>query len=328
VAGVVRTDFGLPYLYEGIPLVPIIIGLFAIPEAIDLVVGNTPIATRRLETMLRDSRKDVMRGMAVAFRHWWLIVRSSCIGVFIGMLPGVGGSVAHWIAYANARQTEPGARESFGHGDVRGIIAADAANNSVDGGVLIPTVVFGIPGSGSMAIVLAMLIIYGMNPGPQMLTQNLDFTISLVYTIALANIIVVPIMLFFSPMIVRIAAIPPNTLAPIVIGVVTLAAFQATTTMSDLVIVLAFGVLGVFMKRYGWPRPPILIAVVLGDILEKYLWLSSQTYGWSMFARPQFVIILVGAVAITAWTFNAQKRAKLAASEAQAHDAPGPLSDR
>jgi TctA family transporter len=314
VAGVVRTDFGLEYLYSGIPLVPIIIGLFALPEAIDLVVGNTPIATRRLETMLRESRKDVLKGMAIAFRHKWLIFRSSLIGVFVGMLPGVGGSVAHWIAYAHARQTEKGAMESFGHGDVRGVIAADSANNSVDGGVLIPTIVFGIPGSGSMAIVLAMLIIYGMNPGPQMLTQHLDFTISLVYTIALANIVVVPVVLAFSPWIVRISAIPPNTLAPVVIAIVTIAAFQATTTLTDLVIVLGFGVLGVFMKRYGWPRPPILIAVVLGNILEKYLWLSTQTFGWSMLARPQFLIILIGTAVVITWTYRAQRKAQEAAS--------------
>jgi TctA family transporter len=324
VAGVVRTDFGFDYLFQGIPLVPVIIGLFALPEAIDLVVGDRPIATRRLEALLRESRKDVYRGMAIAFSHWRLIFRSSLIGVFVGMLPGVGGSVAHWIAYAHARQTEKGALESFGKGDVRGVIASDAANNSVDGGVLIPTIVFGIPGSGSMAIVLAMLVLYGMNPGPQMLTQNLDFTISLVYTIALANIVVVPVVLFFSPLIVRMTVLPPNVLAPVVIAIVTIAAFQATNTLTDLFVVLAFGVLGVFMKRYGWPRPPILIAVVLGTALEKYLWLATQTYGWSMFARPQFVIILLVTVAVVVWTYRAQARARKLARTAVVPDVDTP----
>ena len=310
VAQVVRTDFGIPYLFEGIPLVPIVVGLFAIPEAIDLVVGNTPVATRRLEAMLKDSRKDVLRGMREALDHKWLILRSSLIGTFIGMLPGLGGSVAHWIAYAQARQTEKGAKDTFGTGDIRGVIAPEAANNSSDGGVLIPTVAFGIPGSGNAAIVLAMLVLYGMTPGPQMLTEHLDITISLVYTIALANIIVVPIVLAFAPLIIKLAAVPPNALAPIVIAIVTIAAYQATSTFAGLVVVLAFAVLGVFMKRYRWPRPPILIAVVLGNILEQYLWLSTQTYGWKMLSRPQFLIILVVMIGIMVWSFRVQRRAQ------------------
>lgn len=291
IGGDIRAHFGLEYLWDGLPLIPLVVGLFAIPEAIDLVVGNRPIATRRIEAIMKDAQGDIYRGMRTAFRHKWLMVKSSLIGTFVGMLPGLGSSAAHWIAYAYARQTEKGAKESFGKGDVRGVIAADAANNSVDGGVLIPTLVFGIPGSGGMAIFLAMLVLYGIQPGPAMLTNHLDLTISFVYTIALANIIVVPIMLWGSAVIVKTSAIPPNTLAPVLIAIVTLGAFQASSSMGDIVMTAAFAVLGVFMKRYGWPRPPILIAVVLGKILEKYLWLSISTWGWSMLTRPQFLII-------------------------------------
>lgn len=292
IGGVVRADFGIDYLWDGLPLPPIVVGLFALPEAIDLVVANTPIARQRLDTMLKEANRDVYRGMWEAFNHKWLLVRSSLIGTFVGMMPGVGSSGAHWIAYAQARQTEKGGIESFGTGDVRGVIAADSANNSVDGGVLIPTVVFGIPGSGGMAILLAILVLSGVQPGPAMLTRHLDLTISLVYTIALANIIVVPIMLYAAPWLTRVAAIPPNVLAPVLIGIVTLAAYQATYSVEDLFLVLAFGVMGVFMKRYGWPRPPILIAVVLSGIVEKYLWLSINTYGFSMLLRPQFLAIV------------------------------------
>jgi TctA family transporter len=292
ITGTVRASFGIDYLWDGVPLGPIVVGLFALPEAIDLVVANTPIARQRFDTMLKDANRDVYRGMRAAFNHKWLLIRSSLIGTFVGMMPGVGSSAAHWIAYAQARHTEKGGLESFGKGDVRGVIAADSANNSVDGGVLIPTIVFGIPGSGGMAILLAILILSGVQPGPAMLTQHLDLTISLVFIIAIANIVVVPIMLFAAPMIVRIAVIPPNVLAPVVICVVTLAAYQATYSIEDLFLVLGFAVLGVFMKRYSWPRPPILIAVVLSTIVEKYLWLSSNTYGFSMLARPQFLSII------------------------------------
>lgn len=315
ITGIVRVDFGIEYLWDGVPLVPIVVGLFALPEAIDLVVANTPIARERLDTMLKEAHRDVYQGMREALKHKWLLVRSSLIGTFVGMMPGVGSSGAHWIAYAQARHTEKGGLESFGKGDVRGVIAADSANNSVDGGTLIPTVVFGIPGSGGMAILLAILVISGVQPGPAMLTRHLDLTISLVYVVALANIIVVPIMLFAARYITRIAAVPPNLLAPIVIGIVTLAAYQATYSIEDLVLVLAFAVLGIFMKRFGWPRPPILIAVVLAEIVEKYLWLSVNTYGFSMFLRPQFLGIIAVMVLVMVVSLRIQAGAKRAWAE-------------
>lgn len=316
ITGTVRANFGIDYLWDGIPLVPIVVGLFALPEAIDLVVANTPIARERLETMLKDANRDVYRGMREALRHKWLLTRSSLIGTFVGMMPGIGSSGAHWIAYAQARHTEKGGLETFGKGDVRGVIAADSANNSVDGGTLIPTVVFGIPGSGGMAILLAILVLSGVQPGPAMLTRHLDLTISLVYIVALANIVVVPIMLYAAPLITRIAAIPPNVLAPVVIGIVTLAAYQATYSIEDLFLVLGFAVLGIFMKRYGWPRPPILIAVVLAEIVEKFLWLSINTYGFSMFARPQFLTIIAVMILVMIVSLRLQSGANRALSDA------------
>lgn len=310
ITGVVRANFGIDYLWEGVPLVPIVVGLFALPEAIDLVVADTPIARERMDTMLKEANRDVFRGMREALNHKWLLVRSSLIGTFVGMMPGVGSSGAHWIAYAQARATEKGAKETFGTGDIRGVIAADSANNSVDGGVLIPTVVFGIPGSGGMAILLAILVISGVQPGPAMLTTHLDLTVSLVYIIVIANVIVVPIMLYAAPLITRIAAVPPNVLAPIVIGIVTLAAYQATYSIEDLMLVLGLTVLGVFMKKYGWPRPPILIAVVLADIVEKYLWISANTYGFSMFLRPQFLAIIAIMIFVMIVSLRIQASAK------------------
>ena len=313
LGGNVRAAMGFDfYLWDGFGLVPVVVGLFALPEAIALVVGDTTIARERLDTLLREAKSDVWRGMREAWRHKWLMVRSSLIGVFVGIMPGVGGSAAHWIAYAQARQTEKGAVETFGKGDVRGVIASDAANNSVDGGVLIPTVVFGIPGSGGMAIVLAILVLTGISPGPGMLTRHLDLTVGMVYTIAFANLIVVPIMLAFAPTLCRIAVIPPNVLAPVVVGIVSLAALAASSSLGDLAAVLAFGLLGVFMKRYGWPRPPILIAVALADILERFLWISVSNYGFGMLLRPQFLAILGFMVLVTLFSLRAQRGARRA----------------
>ena len=298
VAQAERLTFGLDYLYDGINIVPVVVGLFAIPEIADLVISNTPVAKERLSEMLKEGNRDVYKGIREALRHKWLIARSSLIGVFIGAMPGLGPTPAHWLAYAQARQTEPGARETFGTGDIRGVIAPESSNNSTDGGVLMPTLLFAIPGSAPMAIVLGFLFIVGIQPGPQMVDpdKHLNLTLSFVYVIVLANIAVVPIVLRFSPALTKVAAIPPLVLAPVVIGVVMLSAFQANLDVSDLAVVVVFAALGMFMKAYQWPRPPILIAIVLAEPLEKFMSISIQARGISMVWQPAFlgIIVVVG----------------------------------
>ena len=310
MGGVVRTNFGIEYLWDGVPFVPVVVGLFALPEVIDLVVSDKTIARERFEELMNQANRDVLRGMKEALNHKWLMVRSSLIGVFVAMMPGLGAGAAHWISYASARHTEKGASQTFGTGDIRGVLAADAPNNSADGGILIPTLFFGIPGSGEMAIFLGLLILLGYMPGPIMVRQNLDITLLIVLVIAISNIVVVPVMLLLGGTIAKLTLVRPNILAPIVIGVVTLTTFQATYSLGDLICMGAFGVLGVFMKRYGWPRPPILIALVLSRPVEKYLWLSINTYGLSMLARPQFISILVVVVTLTIWAVRVQAKAK------------------
>ena len=312
VASQTRATFGIDYLYDGVNIVPVVVGLFAIPEIADLVISNTTIAKERLSDMLKEGNQDVHKGMREALRHKWLIVRSSLIGVFIGAMPGLGPTPAHWLAYAQARQTEPGARETFGTGDIRGVIAPESSNNSTDGGVLMPTLLFAIPGSAPMAIVLGFLFIVGIQPGPQMVDpeRHLNLTLSFVYVIVLANILVVPIVLRFSPLLTKVAAVPPLWLAPIVIGVVTLSAFQANLDIADLTVVLVFSALGMFMKAYAWPRPPILIAIVLAEPLEKFMSISIQARGISMVWQPAFIGILIVVSLAVYFSLRVQRDAK------------------
>jgi TctA family transporter len=308
IGGVSRANFGIDYLWDGVDIIPLVIGLFAIPEAISMIVSDKPIARKRLESIMHDADRDVLQGMKVAFQHKWLMIRSSAIGTFVGAMPGVGGSAAHWIAYVQAKHTEKGASQTFGKGDIRGIIAADAANNSVDGGVLIPTVVFGIPGSAGMALVLTILVLNGITPGLALLTTHLDLTVAMVYIIVIGNIVVVPIMLFAGKYVVRLTAVPPNVLGPIVIGVVTLAAYQATQSIGDLAVVLGFAALGLFMKWFGWPRPPILIAVALAEPLERYLWIATNAFGGTLFLRPLSLAIIALMVASIAFGVAMQRK--------------------
>ena len=292
ITGEVRANMGISYLWDELPLVPVLLGLFAIPELANLVVSNTSIATERLDEVLSGSGRDVKKGMRAAMRHKWLITRSSLIGAFVGMMPGLGAVPAHWIAYAQARQTERGATESFGTGDIRGVIAPEASNNAIDGGVLVPTLFFSIPGSPGMALILAMLILVGIQPGPPMLNQHLDLTIALVWTIVLANIIVVPVVLRFAPLIAKVTVIPPNILFPLVMAVIVIGVYQTSQSVGDLALFAASGVLGLFMKAYAWPRPPIIIAIVLGKVVEKWMWIAVNAYGWAMFERWQFLAII------------------------------------
>ncbi len=325
IASETRATFGIDYLYDGVNIVPVVVGLFAIPEIADLVISNTPVAKERLSEMLKEGNRDVAKGMREALRHKWLITRSSLIGVFIGAMPGLGPTPAHWLAYAQARQTEKGAVETFGTGDIRGVIAPESSNNSTDGGVLMPTLIFAIPGSGPMAIVLGFLYIVGVQPGPAMVNPelHLNLTLSLVYVIVLANILVVPIVLRFSPLLTKVAAVPPLVLAPLVIGIVTLAAFQANLDISDLTVMVVFAALGMFMKAYAWPRPPILIAVVLAGPLETFMSRAIQTEGIGMVTRVPFLAILVVVTLAIFFSLRVQRGAQRLQEETLAKEAAG-----
>jgi len=312
ITATLRFTYDSDYLYDGVPLIPIIVGLFAIPEMINVFLSAKPIAQmearfERIDFNRMDAIKEVLR-------HKFLILRSSLIGLFVGILPGVGGVAGHWLAYSQAYQTEKGAAETFGTGDIRGLIAPDSANNAIDGGQLVPTVAFGIPGGSHQAIMLGFFILLGLVPGPNMLEENLDKTVLLGICLAVANVIGTGIALYATPLLARLSFVEPGKLVPVVIAILTLSAFQANYSMGDIVVVAIFSLIGVLMKTYGWPRPPIILAVVLGKQLNKYLWISLNMYGWSMFARPQAVIILIVALATLAFTLRVQMQAAAAAS--------------
>ena len=323
--GVERFTFGIQYLYDGISIVPAIIGLFAIPEFLDMVVHDTPIARDKLEAMAGSANRGRAAGIRAAFRHWWLVLRSSTMGVIVGFLPGLGGSVVDWLTYAAARQTEKGASKTFGTGDVRGVIAPESANNADKGGAFIPTLAFGIPGSVSMAIFLGFFVVLGVQPGPAMLNERLDLTFLIVFTLALGNVLATGAALLFTPQMARIAYIKPNILAPILIAVLTLSAFQSGNSLGNLVALMVFSLLGWYMKKYRWARPPVIIALVLGPQLEKYLTLTTGAYSLEqVMARPQMWAILAMAVVVAAYSLNLQRQARTAEVEGEGDPPAGP----
>ncbi|MBT4938845.1 MAG: tripartite tricarboxylate transporter permease [Rhodospirillaceae bacterium] len=278
------------YLSDGLPVVPLALGLFAIPEIADLVITKARIANSNISM---GSKWTQLKGVKDVISKPFLLLRCSAIGSFLGAIPGLGAAVIDWIAYGHAARSEKGANETFGKGDVRGVIASESSNNAKEGGALVPTVAFGVPGSASMALLLGAFLIHGLVPGPDMLTTHLDVTYTLVWSIAIANILGAGICFIFANQLAKIALIRIGILAPVVLSITFVGAFSSSRQWGDIVALLLVGFLGWIMKRLGWPRPPLLLGFVLGALVERYMFISVTRYGIDWLSRPIVIAVLV-----------------------------------
>lgn len=301
-----RYTMDILYLFDGIGLVPLTIGLFAIPELIFLASKGGTISTVSLGN-LSEGR---MQGIKDAFTHWGLIVRSSIVGVFVGIIPGLGSSVADWFAYGYALQTCKGAKETFGKGDVRGVIAVDAATNAKEGGSLIPTLAFGIPGSSTLALIFGGLLIVGVTPGRAILTTQLDVTFSIIWILIIASVLTSVLCLMFTRQLAMATALRPSILVPVIFGMSVLGSFANSNRFEDVLVMALFGVIGYFMRAGSWPRPPLLLGLVLGPLAERFMWTSFQIYGLSFLMRPGVITIFIILVLALAYPMWQQMRAK------------------
>jgi TctA family transporter len=277
------------FLWDGVALVAVTVGLFAIPEIIDLAVQRTSIARAAINKM-----GGVMEGVKDTFRHWRLVLRCSALGAYVGVLPGVGGGTAQWVAYAHAVQSSPD-KERFGKGAVEGVLGPGAANNSTRGGDLVTTVAFGIPSSVSTAILLGAFIIQGIVPGPDLLNpaKHLTLTASFVWILIVANIITVAICFLFLSPLAKITFVKGTLLIPFLLLLVFLGGFAVKNSLGDMIVVLLFGALGLFMVKFDWPRPPLLLGLVLGGIAETNLFIATRIYGASWLTHPGVLVIAV-----------------------------------
>ncbi len=296
ISGIQRYTFGQLFLWDGIGLVPITIGFYAIPETIELAVLGSSIAKKEVGEL-----GGVMEGVKDTFRHFWLVIRCSALGTVIAIIPGMGAATTQWLAYAHAVQSSPN-KERFGKGDVRGVLGPGAANNSTLGGSLITTIAFGVPASVVMAILLGAFIIQGIVPGPDMLLPppkgKLDLTFSFVWVIIISNIITVAICFLFLKPLAKVTQVRGGIIIPIILVLIYLGAFAEKNAFEDMVIVLGFGALGWIMEKLDWPRPPVLLGLVLGPLSENRLFLSTDNYGLAWTHRPGvigiFIITLIG----------------------------------
>lgn len=280
-SGQPRYTFDFIYLLDGVPILPLVLGLFAIPEILDLAIGDGSIS----RVKRNEVKGGMMSGVRDAFKHWWLGLRCTVIGVYIGMLPGLGGAIVDWVAYGHAVQSSKD-KSQFGKGDIRGVIAPEAANNAMKGGALLPTIAFAIPGSASMAILLGAFTIQGLQPGPQMLISELDVTFSLVWSLAIANVAGALALLVWGNQLAKLTFVKGHILVPAVMLFIFMGSWIERSDMGDWILLLGFGALGYLMKKGGWSRPPLVLGYILGKIMESALHISIQTHGMASFTRP------------------------------------------
>lgn len=303
-----RYTFDQLYLVDGIPLVAVALGVFGVTEVIDLLAKGGQIAERI------GLGHGWLMGIRDVVRHWGIVVRGSLIGVWAGILPGIGATAGSWMSYghvvAMARD-----REKFGKGDIRGVIAPESANNSVEAGDFIPTLLFSVPGGAPAAILLGALFYYGIQPGPRMVQENLDLLFTIIWSFAIANTIGAGLCFLLSPALARLTWVPFARLAPAVVVTIFFGAFQSTQHFGDIYAMLALGLLGWLMKQLGWPRAPFLVGFVLTKPTEQYLWLSISRYDFEWLWRPGVIVMGLLLLASIIWIARGKRGGNLPTEE-------------
>ncbi|MEO3433337.1 tripartite tricarboxylate transporter permease [Inquilinus sp. CAU 1745] len=263
------STYDTPYLIDGLQLIIVGLGIYAIPEIVSLLRQDRSVS----ET--GELSHGWSRGVRDWFGNLWLSTRCAIIGVIVGIIPGLGGSVVDWIAYGHTIQSSKN-RENFGKGDIRGVIGPESSANAKEGGGLVPTLIFGIPGSGSMAIFLGGLALLGFTPGPQMVRADLDITYTIIWSLAIANVMGAGLCIILANQVAKITTIRFALLAPLLFMVIAFAAFQSRQSLGDLIALICIGGVGILLRRFDYSRPAFLIGFVLSTQAEAYSHMAHQ----------------------------------------------------
>jgi TctA family transporter len=279
-----RFTFGQAYLLDGISLTIVALGLFGVAEVLSMLAEGGGISRTRVVLT------DWGAGAADAWRHRWLILRGSIIGVLGGFVPAVGASASTWVAYAHAVRTTKD-KSRFGKGEIRGIAAAEGANNATIIADLVPTMLFSVPGGPAAAIFMGALYSFGHYPGPRFVNDNPDLMYLIIWSVAIASVVGAMICFAVTPWLARLTQIRFALVAAPLMLVMIIGAYQATNSIGDIAMLLLLGLIGWMMKRGGWPRAPALVGFVLAKPMEQYFWLANQLFGWKWLLRPGVLII-------------------------------------
>ena len=311
-----RYTFDTIYLMDGLPIAIVALAMFGIPELIDLLAGGGAVSDRP------PIKGGLMKGVREVFSHKMLVLRSSLVGTAVGFTPGIGASVVDWLSYGVAERTVKKPHH-FGEGDIRGVIAPESANNAKEGGALVPTLLFGIPGSATNALLLGGLILLGIQTGPNMVGADLPITLSILWTLTIANVFGTLACMALVIPISKMTGIPGKRIVPFLFVLIAIAAYQTTAQYGDFLVLGGLAVLGWTMKRAGWPRAPLLIGAVLSKNLERYLSISIGRYEYTWLTDPLVLVlaalsllIMFGGARGAAGASSTKKEAKNVESDA------------
>ncbi len=289
ITGIPRFWFGSDYLLDGFRIIPLALGVFAVPELIALSSKGKAVAHDAEENEITFSQ--VWDGCMSVFRNPWLFVKSSAIGAIVGIIPGVGGETSPFVAYAAAKQASRNP-ETFGTGNIEGVIAPESSNNAKEGGALVPTLAFGIPGSTGMALLLGGFLILGLEPGPEFLKNHMDLGVGLAMVLAIANVVAAAVMIVLARYIAKITFLKGHILAPLLLVIIVLGTYASKDEPMDVVYIFVFGALGYVLKELNYSRAALILGFVLTGALESSLHISLRSYGLAFVLRPISMIIL------------------------------------
>ncbi len=291
-----RLTFGLMELYDQIPLIPALVGLFAFPSLISLL-GEASVS-RVVNNKIGDLTQ-VLQGAAFTFRHWGNLLRSSLIGLFIGIVPGSGIDVASFMSYGQAKiwSKHP---ETFGKGNPEGVLAPEASNNSVVAGALVPSIALGIPGSTTAAIMLAALTMHGINPGPSVMRMFPNEVYAVFLSVLLSNFLLWPFGFVYTRLVSKLSLTNTAYLIPAIFTICMIGSLATRNFILDMYMFLIFGILGYIMTENGFPVVPLILGIVMGSIAEENFivafHLSRESFG-IFFANPITWILWVVIIA-------------------------------
>ncbi|MGH6817085.1 MAG: tripartite tricarboxylate transporter permease [Hyphomicrobiaceae bacterium] len=270
VFGTARATFGLIELYDGVPLIPTLIGLFAVSEAFVMLESETVVQRAHLATAKGARWRDTLEGLLLTARYWWQTVWTSMIGLVIGILPGAGSTVAAFLAYHYSKLLSK-TPELYGTGHPPGVIAPESANNGVTSGTLVPVLALGIPGGTTGAIMMAVLTYHGVVLGPRLFIERADLAYGVFLQMTVCYLFMALMILPLARYMSRVVWVPTRFLVPLILSLVTVAAFSEREYVFDMALALGFGVIGYIARKTGYDVTAMLIGVLMGPLFETYL---------------------------------------------------------
>ncbi|MFB3887410.1 MAG: tripartite tricarboxylate transporter permease [Thermodesulfobacteriota bacterium] len=300
IVGVSRFTLNTLYLRDGIYMVPVMLGMLGISEAIKLWMEGSSIVSKGVPLT-----GSITEGVIAAFKNWSLVIRSCLIAWVIGIAPGAGGAVAGFVAYGSATKTCKNP-ETFGKGDIRGVIAGDTALHACAGGDFLPTITIGIPGSTAMAILLAALALHGISPGPQLMKMRIDLVYFIILVFFIAHVVSVISAIGFTPLVEKLTKLRAELISPIIILLCLVASYNAREYWEDILVVLFFGILGYYMRKHGYHPIPLVLGLILGPIAEKSFFQTlalSKTGILVFFTRIPSLILFLCILTIVLWPY-------------------------